>query len=232
VIVGLRTWLGLKKPRDGRPGFVDHFGSQKSYAQLYQDLWVLSETGRKRGGFFIEIGAFDGVTLSNSYLLEKKFGWTGILVEPNPVLAARIRRSRRATLCTLPVDGASGKDVTMMFVSDFPELSSMQENAAKDHLADHRKNGTEVIQRTISLNDLLAEHSAPLEIDFISIDTEGNEPDILSTFDFDRYRVQLFCVEHNDTDANELLDRLMLPKGYERVYREWSQWDAWYRRSR
>ena len=53
------------------------------YSQLGQDLFVLIELGNKKEGFFIEIGAGDGFYLSNTYLLEKNFGWTGILVEPN-----------------------------------------------------------------------------------------------------------------------------------------------------
>ncbi|WP_426127515.1 FkbM family methyltransferase [Pararhizobium sp. PWRC1-1] len=93
-----------------------------------------------------------------------------------------------------------------------------------------RKESVEIVQTTISLNELLETNGAPLEIDFISIDTEGNEPDILSTFDFDKFSVRLFCIEHNNTNANEKLDKILLPKGYERVYREWSRWDAWYRK--
>lgn len=231
--MGLRTWLGLKKAASATPvsPFSQWFPEVVSRAQIDQDLWVLSETGSKRGGFFAEIGAFDGVSLSNSYLLESQFGWTGVLAEPNPVFTEAIRAARSSPLCTSPVDSVSGKEVTMLFVPGAPELSAMRDHAFKDGWANTRRAGLPVIQRTISLNDLLAKHNAPQDIDFISIDTEDNEPDILSTFDFDRYRVQLFCVEHNGTKANTLLDSIMLPKGYERVYREWSRWDAWYRRS-
>src|ERR1017187_1984592 len=50
-----------------------------SKSQLRQDLMVLSELDFKRGGYFVEFGATNGVTLSNTYLLEKEYGWTGIL---------------------------------------------------------------------------------------------------------------------------------------------------------
>lgn len=228
--MGLKTWLGLKKPPEGRPDFVDAFGARNSFAQLYQDLWALSETEGRRGGYFVEIGAFDGVTFSNTYLLERKYGWSGLLAEPNPLLEKRIRASRRVPLCTRPVDGVTGREVTMLFVPTMPELSGMVEHAFNDHLAAHRSGGLPTVQRTISLTDMLDEFEAPNYIDFMSIDTEGSEPDILSALDFDRYQVNLFAIEHNNTVSEEKLEQLLIPKGYERVHRAWSQWDAWYRK--
>jgi len=58
--------------------------NQKYYSQLGQDKWVLEKLDYKENGFFIEIGAYDGITLSNTYSLEKDFGWDGICVECNP----------------------------------------------------------------------------------------------------------------------------------------------------
>ncbi|WP_117191877.1 FkbM family methyltransferase [Rhizobium terrae] len=227
--MGIRTWLGLKKKpaSPARPPFWN----ENSFSQLQQDRWALSELNGKRGGFFVEIGAFDGKQLSNSYLMETEYDWQGILVEPNPAFGDTLRQTRKAALCTQPVDATSGKSVTMRFVTGQPEFSSMAEHAFKDkHAEKRRQESVEVTQTTISLNDMLEQYNAPSVIDFISIDTEGNEPDILSTFDLDRFRVRLFCIEHNNTEANAKLDAMLLPKGYERVYRDWSRWDAWYRK--
>lgn len=228
--VGIRTWLGLKKKRSEpqRPTFWnDH-----SFSQLQQDRWVLSELGEKRSGYFVEIGAFDGKTLSNTYLLEKEYGWSGILAEPNPAFWDGIERSRRVSLCMRPVDAVTGKSVKMRFVTSQPEFSGMADHASKDkHAAIRSKDSVEIMQSTISLNDLLQTHHAPDVIDFISIDTEGSEPDIISTLDFNRFKVRLFCIEHNHTDAEARLDAILLLQGYERVYREWSRWDAWYRKT-
>lgn len=225
--MGIRTLLGLKKP------LVSPFASSRvtGHSQLDQDLWALTDTDWKCGGFFVEIGAFDGVTFSNTLLLEKFFGWRGILAEPNPLMTEHIREARTAPLCVQPVDAVSGREVTMLFVAGAPELSAMKEHASKDNWAAARKDGVPVTQTTVSLNDLLTSYDAPSEIDFVSIDTEGSEPDILSTFDFDRYRVRLFCVEHNDTGSDEITDKIMFARGYERVHRKWSRWDAWYRHS-
>lgn len=198
---------------------------------MQQDRWVLDEVAGKCGDFFVEIGAFDGKTLSNTYLLESEYGWNGILAEPNPILANGIRFLRKASLCSEPVGAVTGKLVTMRFLVDRPELSCISDDAFKDQHADaRRKESIEIVQKLISLNDLLTAHKAPTDIDFISIDTEGSESDILSTFDFDHYNVRLFSIEHNYTDANRKLDNLLLPQGYERVYHDWSKWDAWYRK--
>lgn len=65
----------------------------RSMSQLGQDLWVLEQTNYKRGGYFVEFGATDGVMLSNTWLLEEEFGWTGLLAEPNPKFFAKLKKT-------------------------------------------------------------------------------------------------------------------------------------------
>lgn len=227
--MGLRTWLGLKKKRAPieRPVFF----CENSYSQIQQDRWVLHELNNKTHGFFVEIGAFDGHHLSNSLLLERDFSWSGILVEPNPALSDSVRSTRTSPLDTHPVDSVSGRQVIMRFVLGEPELSSMAEIAFRDkHAENRRKESIEVEQTTISLNDLLFTYNAPSSIDYMSIDTEGNEIEILRTFDFERYNVKLLSVEHNHTQADAQIEELLAMEGYERVYRDWSRFDGWYRK--
>lgn len=69
-----------------------------SRSQLKQDLFVLAALDFKQNGFFVEFGASDGVTLSNSFLLEKNFGWSGILAEPLPLHSRSLRDNRSASL--------------------------------------------------------------------------------------------------------------------------------------
>ncbi|WP_269931079.1 FkbM family methyltransferase [Aminobacter sp. HY435] len=221
----LKRWLRAAFP----PAFITQQKGHQSYSQLQQDLWVVAETSGKTDGYFVEVGACDGVGLSNTYLLEQ-MGWSGVLAEPNPVMVEPIVTRRRAPLCTLPVGGTTGEAVTMLFVPDAPELSTMQQFEHGDRHATARAAHIKVTQKTISLNDLLARYQAPEVIDFISIDTEGSEPDILAGFDFDRHDVRLFAIEHNFTKAQRQIDKLMKARGYQRVHRLWSQWDAWYRK--
>ena len=84
--------------------------AHQSQSQIMQDLWVLYETGSRRGGYFVEFGAGNGVTMSNTAMLEKGYGWTGILAEPNPAFHARLGRERSVDIshdCVHAVSGAA-----------------------------------------------------------------------------------------------------------------------------
>lgn len=204
----------------------------KSHAQLRQDLWVLAETGGKRGGFFVEIGAFDGIEHSNTYLLEKEFGWTGILAEPNPDYHDILRKRRSAALSTKAVYSKRG-EVEFVKIQQGAVLSGIAEHAYGDKHAKLRRGDSAVISvDAITLNDLLSEHRAPRRIDYVSIDTEGSEFEILAAFDFDAYDVRLFSIEHNYTQRDRDTEKLMRRHGYQRVYRRASRFDGWYRRVR
>ena len=81
---------------------------------------------------------------------------------------------------------------------------------------------------TISLGDLLAEHNAPDQIDYLSVDTEGSEFYILSALDFSKYQFKVITVEHNYTDTREKVYELLTKNGYIRILEGFSQWDDWY----
>jgi FkbM family methyltransferase len=203
----------------------------QSRSQILQDLWVSYELGEKREGFFVEFGATNGVVNSNTWLLETKYGWKGILAEPNPVWHSMLAANRKSAIDHRCVDSNSGKMVAFLTTdASDPELSSIAEFASGDHFADVRASGTTIKVETISLNDLLIEHNAPFEIDYLSIDTEGSEYAILSEFDFSRYDVTLMSVEQNrHTEAK--IEALLTRQGFHRIFKEFSQWDGWYARA-
>jgi len=91
-----------------------------------------------------------------------------------------------------------------------------------------RKNGRKYEVKTISLNDLLKKYSAPNLIDYLSIDTEGSEFEILNAFDFDTYSIKIITCEHNYSDNREKIFKLLTSKGYERKYVEVSDFEDWY----
>lgn len=203
----------------------------ESKSQILQDLWVAYEFAEKRDGFFVEFGATNGIVNSNTWLLEKKYGWKGILAEPNPLWHSALKSNRRAAIDHRCVSSSTGRTVTFLTTdATDPELSAIAEFAGGDHFAEVRAAGERLKVETVSLNDLLMEHRAPLEIDYMSIDTEGSEYDILSNFDFSRHLIDLISVEQN-RQTEDKIETLLKEHGYRRVFKEFSQWDGWYVRS-
>ena len=108
-------------------------------------------------------------------------------------------------------------------------FSRLAEINPEDHNEDTmRVNHREVPVQTISLNDLLDEHQAPNEVDYMSVDTEGSELEILKAFDFTKRRVKLFTIEHNFTPLRAEIFELMTAQGYVRRFPEYTRFDDWY----
>ena len=203
----------------------------KSTADSKQDLWVLHETRHKRAGFFVEFGAADGIILSSTLSLERDFGWNGILAEPNPVWHADLKRNRSAGIDCRCVFDRTG-DRVKFAATRHAALATMLDFVSRDGHATARAEHSVIEVETVSLNDLLVGHQAPRHIDYICIDTEGSELSILSAFDFSKWDVELFSIEHNMSAQHAGLDDLMLQNGYERRFAEYSTIDAWYRKKR
>jgi FkbM family methyltransferase len=197
----------------------------RAASQLGQDLWVLERTGQKRGGFFVEFGATDGIRFSNTWMLERDFGWLGICAEPNPQYFVRLCENRRCTVAPDCILGETGRKVEFILADEFGAVSDFAcaDVHAGRRLA-YRAEGHWLILESISLNDFLEKYSAPRHIDYLSIDTEGSEYDILSRFPFDRWDVQLVTVEHNFTPDRERIRELMSRNGYQVIGQKWDDW--------
>ena len=204
---------------------------RRSRAQFRQDLFVLSELQFKNHGFFVEFGATDGVNLSNTYLLEREFGWRGILAEPGKCWHDKLVANRRAAIETRCVWRDSGSIMSFKEVEQLVGLATLDSFSSVDSHEGGRQAGRTYDVETISLNDLLERHTAPAQMDYLSIDTEGSELDILSHFDFEKYRFQVITCEHNLTPAREDLYELLTARGYVRKYEEVSKVDDWYVRA-
>ncbi len=200
----------------------------RSRSQLRQDLFVLAEHKFKREGFFVEFGATNGLDLSNSYLLAQEFNWRGILVEPAKVWTDQLRLNRPEshieTLCVWK-ETASKVD---FIETDASELSTLKMFSNMDVHSDLRRNGKTYEVSTISLIDLLKKYDAPKQIDYLSIDTEGSEFEILNAFNFSEYSFGVITVEHNYTPQRDLIYSLLTKVGYKRVYESISKIDDWY----
>jgi FkbM family methyltransferase len=193
-------------------------------------MYVTHKLHAKRDGFFVEFGATDGVTLSNTYYLEKSLDWKGIVAEPLATWHAALSANRRAVIDHRCVWWESGKTLDFLAANRYPELSSIAEFAGDDYQASTRAiDATSITVKSVSLNDLLTEHEAPSRIDYLSIDTEGSELDILSAFDFDRFKVSVITVEHNyQPDMRGSIQQLLGAHGFVREFEQFSRFDDWY----
>ena len=198
-----------------------------SRSQIMQDLWVCFELGEKTGGYFVEFGATNGLRNSNTWLLEKKLGWKGILAEPNPLWHSDLAANRASCIEHKCVSAASGGIVTFITTNNTdPELSAIADFSGGDHFALTRSQGERIQVETISLDDLLEKYEAPSAIDYLSIDTEGSELEILSSYSF-RHRFKTISVETNKTTEDKI-HQILVSRGYTRVFKQFSQWDSWY----
>ncbi len=198
-----------------------------SQSQIRQDIFVLSELNFKTNGYFVEFGATDGIYLSNTYLMEKKFGWKGIVAEPAQCWHQDLARNRSCHIEHKCVWRDSSSTLTFN-EADMPGLSTINSYSSNDRYRKERKKGKTYDVRTISLTDLLIKYNAPTEIDYLSIDTEGSEFDILNHFDFNRYSFRVITCEHNFTPAREKIFELLSSHGYVRIFQELSKFDDWY----
>ncbi len=199
-----------------------------SHGQLRQDIFAAAANGFKRGGFFVEIGATDGIYLSNTNLLEKSFEWSGILAEPATYWHDALFKNRDAIIDTRCVHSESGVDFLFREVSEDQGLSTLVNYAAGDLHKSTRETGKDYAVESISLTDLLALYGAPREIEFMSLDTEGSEFDILRTFDFEAFRFNVICCEHNYVGARADILELLKKNGYIRVLNKITKFDDWF----
>ncbi len=213
--------LGKRHPIE----IIKYFEFSKS--QLRQDLFVLSHLDFKSGGFFVEFGAADGIYLSNTYILEKNFGWKGILAEPAKRWHAALMDNRTCDINADCVWSKSGEKILFAETKDL-EFSTIKRLKFNDLNSQRRKYGYEYYVDTISLEDLLVKYKAPKNIDFLSIDTEGSEFEILSNFSFQNFRIRVITVEHAYGKMRPLIKNLLCSHGYTQVFKEFSYFDDWF----
>jgi len=169
------------------------------YSQLNQDLWVIEVLKGKKNGIFVDVGAFDGVNLSNTYMLEKDFGWNGICVEANSDTFNRLKEARD---CVCVKEMLSDSCDNTLKLQHMGELSYGNKNVFNIDVDEMKKkhehlDTTIEYHKTKTLNKVLEENNVPKIIDYLSIDVEGMEYDILKVFDFNKYHINTLTVEHN-----------------------------------
>jgi FkbM family methyltransferase len=199
-----------------------------TYSQIKQDLAVLDFYKNKRNGFFIEIGAVDGIDLSNTYLLETKYDWKGICVEALPHQFDSLVKNRPNSKCiSKAVFNESGLTVSFSISHKYELLSGMSDYLGSNWRPVVEENRTIINVETITLQDILDENKAPTFIDYISLDTEGTELEILKSVDLNKYTFGLIDVEHNYLEPKRTqIKEYLTSNGYS--FKGENHWDDQY----
>lgn len=153
------------------------------YSQLGQDKWVCEIYGGKRGGYFVDVGAWNGVKISNTCHLEKELGWNGICIEPHPQAFEGLK-SNRSCICE-NVCAAAAEGVVQFRCKGKGSMI----------VTGGGKNVVPCKAETLAV--ILDRHNAPRLIDYLSLDIEGTELDVLQVFPFERYEFGVMTIEHN-----------------------------------
>lgn len=156
------------------------------YSQGGED-YLISQILTEKTGFYVDVGAHDPIALSNTYLFYEK-GWTGLCLEPDPQLALNFKRVRpHDMVVTAAASNYTGKD--KFFLGESSVHSSLKSNSSHQ--------GTSIEVNVFKLEELLEKHGIGNDkIDFISIDTEGTEVDVLEGLNCNRFRPRLLLVEY------------------------------------
>jgi FkbM family methyltransferase len=208
------------KARVEKPRFPpQQLKAEGYYSQFGQDKWVIENLfpGKKKG-IFVDIGANDGITFSNTYLLET-MGWHGLAVEPVRSVYDKLVKNRRCITVNGCVAPGSGKKLFRV-ITGYPQmLSGLVDEYDPRHLErierelDSRGGEyTDVEVNCYNFNELL-EANGICCVDYLSIDVEGAEYKILDSIDFSRVYIAVIGVENNFSDLG--IPRLLMKRGFD-----------------
>jgi len=197
----------------------------KFYSQCGQDSFIYNTFFKnKTDGVFVDIGAHNGIDLSNTYFFEKQCGWKGMCIEPMPDVFAQLRKNRdciciegciydKADHVRFLKINSSQPDLTMLsgIVENF-DARQLQNVAA--WTSGGRGTFEEIEVPCYKLQDVLVLHNMR-HIDYLSLDTEGGELEILQSIDFDAVTIDVIDVENNFHESK--FEDFLNTKGYKKI---------------
>ncbi len=209
---GLRAALWGLRRRRGE--FSDYYSGEGQDAFIHRAFFP-----ERRGGFFVDIGAYDGVTGSNTLFFERALDWTGLCIEPSPGLFAELTANRPGPCLNVAVADFDG-EADFLDVPEGPRmvggLVAHCDSRIRAELT--RLNAPQEIRRVTvrRLSSVLAD-AGVRRIDYCSIDAEGADEAVLESLDLTEIRVEVFSVENRSGDPE--LRRSMLKRGYDFIIR-------------
>jgi FkbM family methyltransferase len=168
-----------------------------------QDVFIANLFNNKKNGVFFDIGANDGVTINNSYYFENKLGWTGVAIEPVPYIFEKLKANRTCNVIAGCVSPQSGKAKFLELIGDANMYSTLKCHntglTARRIKKREKKQDAQLREIEVDCYNFseLAQKFGYKDVDFLSLDTEGGELEILKSIDFDKTPVSVISVENN-----------------------------------
>jgi FkbM family methyltransferase len=192
------------------------------YSQIGQDEYYIKNIiNYKQNGYYVEVGAHDGIKLSNTYYLEKNLNWTGVCIEANEDLHQKLCVNRPNSInvnqliysqsdlelhfeMALNKEIVEGNDMLSRISND--EINAINH----DYFTEQFIQSKTIKQKTKTLTDVLDAANAPNTIDYCSIDIEGAELACLEGIRFDKYKFLFITIEHGYREdfKNKIINRL------------------------
>jgi len=195
------------------------------YSQEGQDKFLDTQIFKgSRNHVFVDIGAHNGVTISNSLFFEQTRNWTGLLVEPLPDVFEELVRNRPNTPAERCAVSEVEGNVQFLKVSGYSEMTS----GIVDHYDPRHRMRIQNEVRTMGgdstiinvpsyrLSSLLEKHGLS-HVHYLSIDVEGSEFSVLKSIDFSKVFIDVIGFENNYNDVSEPIVRYLQEKGYRRI---------------
>jgi FkbM family methyltransferase len=205
------------------------------YSQYQQDEFIDSHFQYKRDGVFVDIGAHDGINISNSYFLETNRGWTGLCVEANPDVHESLVKNRpnpQVHKECVAVYDKDDQEITFLQITGYSEmLSGVRESYDPRHeqriereLSICGGQAKPITVRTSTLKTLLNKYGLT-HVDYLSIDTEGSELNILKGIDWNAVYIDVIGVEINyDKQGQEIAEYMESLNMYDVILKYKTDW--------
>lgn len=186
----------------------------ESFSQYGQDQLISRVNGHKSDGYFVDVGAFDGIVFSNTYALEKYYNWSGICIEANDVKFKDLQNNRKCIVSNDLLYSENGKEfeflcgrVASSAINDKSISHNMTIRNWNRFKKDNEDEYIKIIKKSRTLESVLEQHNAPKDIDYLSIDVDGPEFEIIKVFPFSKYNIKYISIEYNNnrSQINELL---------------------------
>jgi FkbM family methyltransferase len=149
-------------------------------------------------GYFVDLGAYDGLEWSNTVSLERQRGWTGIAIEPADEVFPRLQRNRPDITCVQAFAWSrADEEVSYTFADGLSGVRSALPATLKHRYRKKLDDGATRKLKTTTLQQILDDHNAPRMVDYLSIDANGTDYQVLLGLDLTTRVFRTITVEHN-----------------------------------